>query len=34
MTTTPTTDLPCPDWCTLATGHGFCSVGDHDTFLR
>jgi len=20
----PTTDLPCPDWCTLPTGHGFC----------
>jgi len=30
----PTTDLPCPDWCTLPTGHGFCSVGEHDTFLR
>ncbi|MDQ3628151.1 MAG: hypothetical protein M3419_04970 [Actinomycetota bacterium] len=29
-----TTDLPCPDWCTLPTGHGFCSVGEHDTFLR
>ena len=25
---TPTTTLPCPDWCTLPVGHGFDSLAE------